>query len=170
MHVEKYRWQQALLHWASAALILWVLISGFVVAHFEVAPRTFDLVSFANVALSTLYIPVFLLRWVLHLRWSKPVHLHHDRLMRCVAALVHEGLYAVTGFVLLSGVLMMTREIDVFGWFAIAPLLSDSGWQALWFTLHIIACVVLVMLLVMHIGAVMMHELLGRRVLRRMLP
>lgn len=98
------------------------------------------------------------------------MHLHHDRLMRCVAALVHEGLYAVTGFVLLSGVLMMTREIDVFGWFAIAPLLSDSGWQALWFTLHIIACVVLVMLLVMHIGAVMMHELLGRRVLRRMLP
>lgn len=170
MHVEKYRWQQALLHWASAALILWVLVSGFAVAHLEVAPRTFDLISFVNVALSTLYIPVFLLRWLLHLRWSKPQSLHHDRLMRFVAVLVHEGLYWVTGFVLLSGVLMMKRQIDVFGWFSIPPLLSDPGWQGTWFTLHIGACVLLAVLLVMHIGAVLMHELLGRRVLRRMLP
>ncbi|MDH0730838.1 cytochrome b/b6 domain-containing protein [Pseudomonas sichuanensis] len=170
MQVEKYRWQQALLHWVSAVLILWLLISGFVIAHLDVASRTFDLVAFANVALSTLYIPVFLLRWVLSLRWSKPAHLHHERSMRFVAVLVHEGLYVVTGFVLLSGVLMMNREIDVFGWFSIAPLLGDPGWQALWFTLHIAACVVLAVLLVLHIGAVMMHELLGRRVLRRMLP
>lgn len=170
MQVEKYRWQQALLHWASAALILWVLISGFVVAHLDVAPRTFEVVSFANVALSTLYIPVFVLRWWLHLCLIKPASLHHDRVMRVVTVLVHESLYLTTGFVLLSGVLMMKREIDVFGGFAIAPLLSDPGWQALWFTLHIGACMVLAALVLMHVGAVMMHELLGRRVLRRMLP
>lgn len=169
MQVEKYRWQQVLLHWVSAVLILWVLISGFFVAYFDVAPRTFDLVAFVNVSLSTLYIPVFLLRWLLHLCWSKPAHPCYGRLMRCMAMLVHEGLYVVTGFVLLSGVLMMTREIDVFGWFAFAPLFSDTGRQALWLKLHIGACVLLSVLLVMHIGAAIMHEVLGRRVLRRML-
>jgi cytochrome b561 len=170
MPIEKYRWQQALLHWVSAALILWLLVSGFAVAYLDVAPRTFNLVSFTNVAMSTLFIPVFLLRWLLRLRWGSPAGFHHDRRMKFVAELVHQGLYWTTGFVLLSGVLMMKHEIDVFGWFSFPPLLSDPAGQALWFTLHIGGCLVLAALLVMHIGAVVMHELCGRRVLRRMWP
>ncbi|WHL29003.1 cytochrome b/b6 domain-containing protein [Pseudomonas juntendi] len=71
---------------------------------------------------------------------------------------------------LLSGVLMMDRPIDVFGWFTLAPLLSEPFWHGLWFKVHICACLLLALGVSVHIGAVVLHELAGRRVLRRMLP
>lgn len=170
MRIEKYRWQQMFLHWISAALILWLLCSGFAIAYLNVAPQTHAFIAFINVALSAVFIPLFLLRWLLHLYWAKPRSLHHDERLKRLAELAHTGLYWVTAIVLLSGVLMMNRDIDVFGWLSIAPLVTDIYWQDLWHVVHRVSCMVLAALVVMHVAAVVMHELCGRRVLRRMLP
>ncbi|WHL29004.1 hypothetical protein QJS63_06505 [Pseudomonas juntendi] len=72
MQARKYAWQQILLHWVSALVIIWVLLSGFYVAHLNVTPTTFHLVAFVNVAMTTLFIPIFLLRWLLRRTLFKP--------------------------------------------------------------------------------------------------
>lgn len=165
-----YCWQQILLHWVSAWVIGWTLVSGFYISVFDVEPSTARFVGFVNVGLTTLFIPVFLLRWLVRLLMARPVAVNDNTLARRAAHIVHQGMYWVTAMVLLSGVLMMDREIDVFGWFGIAPLLSDPSWLSAWLTLHVAANVVLALAVVMHVGAVVMHELAGRRVLRQMLP
>lgn len=170
MHDEKYAWPQILLHWVSAIVIVWLLISGFLIAYVDVGPAAHAVISFANVALGTLYIPVFMLRWLCSLLHAKPRSTHHNARFRALATAVHLGLYWSTAAVLLSGVLMMNRAIDLFGWASIAPVVADPAWQARWFTVHIASCVVLAVLLLMHVGAVLMHQMLGRQVLRRMLP
>lgn len=170
MNTESYSWPRVLLHWISAAVILWVLVSGFWVSHMEVERSTFDRVAFINVAVSTLYIPLFVLRWLFRHIHHCPPSLHADWRGRLLACAVHVALYWVTALVLVSGVLMMKHEIDVFGWLTIKPLLQQPFWHEVWFDLHLISCVCLAVLLCLHIGAVLLHELAGRRVLRRMLP
>lgn len=43
-----------------------------------------------------------------------------------------------------------------------------SALMALFVTIHVGSCLVLSLLIVMHVGAVIFHELCGHRVLRRM--
>lgn len=165
-----YCWQQILLHWVSALVIGWALVSGFYVSVFDVEPATAHLVGFVNVGLTTLFIPVFLLRWLMRHLKARPRALNEHALARQMAHVVHAGLYWLTAVVLLSGVLMMDRAIDVFGWFTIEPWLTDPFWLRAWFTLHITANALLALAVALHVGAVALHELAGRRVLRRMLP
>lgn len=170
MQIHKYCWQQILLHWVSALVIGWALVSGFYVAGFDVEPATAHLVGFVNVGLTTLFIPIFLLRWLVRLVKARPGALNENPRARRAAQAVHEGMYWLTALVLLSGVLMMDRAIDVFGWFAISPLISDPSWLSAWLKLHVAANVVLTLVVALHVGAVILHECSGRQVLRRMLP
>ncbi|MEX7643183.1 hypothetical protein, partial [Stenotrophomonas maltophilia] len=89
-----------LLHWVSALVIIWVLLSGFYVAHLSVTPTTFHLVAFVNVAMTTLFIPIFLLRWLLRRTLFKPGSLEGAARGERIAHLVHEGLYWTTAIVL----------------------------------------------------------------------
>jgi cytochrome b561 len=72
------------------------------------------------------------------------------------------------GTVLLTGVLMMDRPINVFGVIEIVQPLSDPRLIALFVSFHTWTCVVLALLLAAHIGAVIVHEACRHRVLRRM--
>ena len=170
MQVDKYCWQQILLHWVSALVIGWAMVSGFYVSAFDVAPATAHLVGFVNVGLTTLFIPIFLLRWLMRWVKARPGAVNENRRARRVAHVVHEVLYWLTALVLLTGVLMMDRAIDVFGWFAISPLISDPSWLSTWLKLHVAANVLLTLVVALHVGAVVLHEVSGRKVLRRMLP
>ena len=51
MTVSGYSRQRVLLHWLSAAVILWTLLSGFFVAGFEVPAHMKESVAFFNVGL-----------------------------------------------------------------------------------------------------------------------
>lgn len=170
MQKHIYCWQQILLHWVSAVVILWALVSGFYVSGFTVEPATARWVGFVNVGLTTLFIPVFLLRWLMRYLKPRPCVPNENPLLRRIAHVVHEGIYWLTALVLTSGVLMMDRAIDVFGWFAIAPLLTDPFWLSAWFTLHIAANAALALVVALHVGAVAMHEFAGGRVISRMIP
>lgn len=170
MQQHTYCWQQILLHWVSAVVIVWALVSGFYVSGFTVESATAQWVAFVNVGLTTLFIAVFLLRWLLRYLKPRPCALNENPVARRIAGIVHEGIYWLTALVLASGVLMMDREIDVFGWFAIAPWLTDPFWLSAWVTLHIASNVALGLAVALHVGAVAIHEFAGRRVLGRMLP
>lgn len=158
------------MHWISALVICWTLVTGFYVASFDVEAATAHFIGFVNVSLTTLFVPIFLTRWLVRLFKARPSAVHEEPFGRLMAHVVHEGLYWITAVVLLSGVLMMDRPIDVFGWFAFAPLLSDPFWLKTWLKLHIVASSLLAVSVLLHVGAVILHEFYGRRVLRRMLP
>ncbi|MCE5975631.1 cytochrome b [Pseudomonas sp. JR33AA] len=170
MSQDKYAWQQVLLHWISALVIGWALVSGFYVSLVGVQPSRADFIGFVNVGLTTLFIPIFLMRWLLRVFMPRPGTVHQSVAGRRIAHFVHEGLYWLTAVVLLSGVLMMDRPIEVFGWFAIAPLLVDPSWLDAWLKLHIATSTLLAGAMLLHVAAVVLHELSGRRILRRMLP
>jgi cytochrome b561 len=70
--------------------------------------------------------------------------------------------------VLVTGVLMMDRPINVFGLVEIPQPLGNSFLIAQFTTVHVWACGVLSALIALHVGAVIVHEICGRRVLRRM--
>jgi cytochrome b561 len=168
MTVSGYCSQRICLHWVSAAVIVWTLASGFYVAGVDVPAQTGQWIAFTNVSLTTVFIPFFVWRsclFVIHLR---DMRLSAMTLGEQLAFFFHSLIYLTVGVVLLTGVLMMDRPIDVFALFKIAQPLSDPTLIAQFFTVHVWVCVALSVLVVGHVGAVIVHELNGRRVLRRM--
>jgi len=89
-------------------------------------------------------------------------------LMEKLALFAHTLIYIAVTVVLVTGVLMMDRPIDVFGVFEISQPLADPALISRFVTIHIGSCLVLLLLIVVHVGAVIVHETCGHRVLRRM--
>src|SRR5438046_770558 len=125
MNKTDYSGRQKFLHWLSAVVILWALISGFYVSLFDVSLVDKEWVSFVNVSLTTLYVPFFILRFyfafVHHHSVSKRCH----SLVECLALIVHVLIYLAVSVVLITGVLMMDRAISVFDFFFIPRPLDD---------------------------------------------
>lgn len=168
MTVSGYSRQRVLLHWLSAAVILWTLLSGFLVAGFEVSAHIKESVAFFNVSLTTVFIPFYLWRLILFFTHARFSGMKSLSLVEVLALFAHALIYLFVGAVLVTGVLMMDRPIDVFGVIEIGQPLSDPQLIALFVTVHTWVCVVLSLLLVAHIGAVIVHEACNHRVLQRM--
>jgi cytochrome b561 len=168
MTVSGYSRQRVWLHWLSAAVIMWTLVSGFYVASVPVSPWIKQSVAFLNVSLTTVFIPFFV--WRLFFFVSHARHLSVKPLSRVdsLVLFAHTLIYLNVSIVLVTGMLMMDRPIDVFGIFEIAQLLSNPELIALFFAIHVWACVALSLLVALHVGAVILHEACGHRVLRRM--
>ncbi|MNJ44116.1 hypothetical protein D3C77_391550 [compost metagenome] len=83
--------------------------------------------------------------------------------------IAHWVIYLVISIVLITGVLMMDRPITVFDLFFIPQPLNDPYWIGLFFIVHIWSCAVLALLVAVHVAAVFRHEVVGHRVLKRML-
>ncbi|MFS0825468.1 cytochrome b [Pseudomonas phoenicis] len=166
--VERYSWEQVLLHWISAVVILWTLSSGFYVAYAKVDDATHAWVGWVNVSTTTLFIPIFVLRCVVRMLKSVPASLDRNPRSRLAAHIAHQALYWLTALVLLSGVLMMKGAIDVFGWWHIPAPVTDAAWQARWFTVHIASCFALAAVVALHLAAVVLHQSRGHAILRRM--
>lgn len=165
-----YSLPQILLHWVSAAVILWTLTSGFYVAMANVAPETKHLVGFINVSLTALLIPVFVLRVYFFFAHKVSHGASASGWAAYAAWLVHVALYVLTAIVLATGVLMMERDINIFGWVSFTQPLNDPYWTHWFEGIHIFSCLLLSALVALHIAAVIKHEFSGARVLRRMLP
>ena len=168
MTVLGYSTQRVWLHWVSAAVIIWTLVSGFYVAFVDVPARVGERVAFINVSLTTVFIPFFVWRLFIFVVHARQASVNTLSPMEKLALFVHTLIYLTVTVVLVTGVLMMDRPIDVFGWVDIAQLLSDPALIALFATIHVWSCLVLSLLIAMHVGAVIFHELCGHRVLRRM--
>lgn len=167
MNKEKYCWQLALLHWLSALVIIWTLVSGFSVSMLNVDPGTFERVALVNSVVGTLFIPVFVLRCYFRVTAPLPKDVNDEGWKALAAHFSHLSLYGLTAVVLLSGILMMERGIYL-GVFTLEPMLKDRFWLGLWFDVHVFGCALLAALVMLHVAAVTKHELSGRRILRRM--
>lgn len=162
-----YSRRRVLLHWVSAAIILWALVSGFYLAFNPVSASTEQWVGSLNVSLTTLFIPLFVWRaclffGALEARGTAPSFTQR------LALAVHALIYLIIGIVLVTGVLMMKSAISVFGLVRIPQPLGDPALIELAHTLHTLSCAGLSVLVALHLCAVLWHEFSGRRVVRRM--
>ncbi|MCP1453814.1 cytochrome b [Pseudomonas kilonensis] len=162
-----YSRRRVLLHWVSAAIILWALVSGFYVAFNPVSASTEQWVGSLNVSLTTLFIPFFVWRACLFFG-ALEARRTASSFTQWLALAVHTLIYLVIGIVLVTGVLMMKSAISVFGIVHIPQPLGDPALIELANTLHTLSCAGLSVLVALHLCAVLWHEFSGRRVVRRM--
>lgn len=159
------------LHWCFALIIIWATVSGFANALFQLPPSMANAITFINVSLTTLLIPFFFVRVYLALAHPAPEeHADIGTGSQLLAKLGHLALYCCTALVLLTGVLMMDRPIDFFGVLSIPQPFEEPLLQAFFNSVHRACCIVLALLVLGHIGAVVLHQLRGHKVLQRMLP
>lgn len=159
-----------LLHWLSAATILWLMISGLAVVGLDRAstPRLF--VDAVNPVLGALFLPIFIARAALYVR-SRPFHQRvsapREQQMMVAGQVV---LYACVFVVLLTGLLMMPagwklmNVIPAYGRAVGDDVRSSSA------TLHFWADGALACLVAGDVAMVVVHEMRGRPVLYRVLP
>ena len=166
MASTRYSPAQIVLHWLSAAFIIWALVMGSSVMLLDVTPGFKATIAGLNVSLSILFIPIFAFRTWLRLGHVRQ-HGHRDG--ERLAGVIHNVIYAVTALVLLTGVLMMNRPIQVFDWVTLPQPILDPLWDHRFHTLHAGCNALLAMLVALHVLAVVKHQAAGTPVLRRML-
>ncbi len=169
MDNSKYHWQQIYLHWISAVVILWGLVTGFYVAFTKPDPLIANWIGFVNVSLTTLFIPFFILRIWFFFKFGKPAAARKTQGYQLAYA-VHMLIYFNILIVLVSGVLMMERPINVFNIIQFSQPLTDTALTYQFNLLHKYSCMSLSLLVFGHICAVAHHHYFGRLILKRMWP
>jgi cytochrome b561 len=165
----RYSGTRILLHWLSAAVIIWASVTGFLAAHHphDAFRRAIDLI---NPQIATLFMPVFLCRTALFLR-SRPWQQARRSAWPARAALAgHAMLYAMIMAVLVSGLLMMPGPWRLLGLLPMPGLPAGNAALPALGHLHRLCCAVLGMLVLGHVAAVALHHRAGDPVLRRMRP
>ena len=165
MNHSKYTCAQVTLHWLSAFIILWSLSAGSYVALFNVSADLKLTITALNISLTTLFIPFFIVRIYLRLNHLRKYSSGPGELL---ATFVHNVIYLVTGMVLLTGVLMMDRPITVFNWLTVPQLITSPQLLRGLHAAHQQSTEVLGLLVLLHLLAVVKHEVSGNRILKRM--
>lgn len=165
---EKYNRTQVTLHWISAVVIIWGTLSGFYVALFDSTGQHKDWVGFLNVSLTTMFIPVFIFRLWWAKRSGKPKNALLTRREQRLSLYGHLLIYINISVVMVTGVLMMERDINVFNIIAFSQPLHDPVLTSLFNKMHKYSCATLGLLVAGHILAVIKHHHKGRNLLRRM--
>lgn len=158
------------LHWLSAIVILWASISGLYIAYFELESNIKSRILSFNVSITTVFIPFFF--WRIYHRIKHGVPTPHSKMSTLEVKLAHLGhttLYVLISVVLVSGVLMMGHDILVFELFTIPQPLQGKTSIQFFESLHFYSCRLLALLVICHLAALIKHEVMGKRILRRMM-
>jgi cytochrome b561 len=157
-------------HWLSALVILWATFSGFLIISLSMDENTKHQIEQFNIAITAIFIPVFFLRIVHRLRTIAPPH--NEQLAKyevTIAKVMHTLLYVLVSTVLVSGILMMEHDIHIFSFIQFDALISNKGITAVFKTLHDISTRLLAIGILLHLLALIKHEVLGHRILKRMI-
>jgi len=167
---EKYDITARSLHWISALVILWSTISGFYLILFSIEESIKHQISELNVSIAVVFIPFFCWRVIHRVKHGIPSYgnLLSERVAK-IAVAMHILLYTMVTIVLLSGILMMEKDFTVFNLFSIPRLIDTAETQKFFGIVHIYATRILAVCIIIHVLAVVKHEISGTRILRRML-
>lgn len=168
MSLRTYTVIQKVLHGVSAVLIVWLLISGFYVALVDVTAPSKQFVNELNISLSLLLTGVIVPRLFISFGRGIQAVVDSRQWMPWLAFIIHTLIYLTVITVLVTGVLMMSGPISFFNVIDFPHPLTSPVWIARFALLHTQACAVLALLVTVHIGAVIKHQLSGRATLQRM--
>ncbi|MGX5079618.1 cytochrome b [Enterobacter mori] len=166
----KYSKRQMFLHWLSAAIIIWAIASGFYVALFQPLAAVREWITFFNVSITTVFIPFFIWRVVCAMTHKKPVEIELSARQSKMAHWGHMMLYTNISVVMVTGVLMMDRDINVFHFFTFPQPINHLKLIAIFKSIHIYSCLTLALLVTGYILAVIKHSLSGKKIFMKMLP
>lgn len=167
---EKYGGVAIALHWATAVLIVILLVSGFrAAATIDPIQKAAILRAHAPLGIAVLVLTLARLGWLLVDGKPAPVA-GMPRLQRIAAKAVHLLLYVAVVLMAATGIGMFLLSGAGKVVFGAGGALPDF-WQYQPRLEHFIAARVLIGLLVLHIGAALYHHFVARDgLIRRMLP
>jgi cytochrome b561 len=166
--LPRYSLPQIWLHWVSAVIIIWATLSGFYIGLLNHDIQLKSWIGSLNVSLTTIYIPLFILRLWFAWHHGRPGDNLLSHKEEKLAAAGHMLLYSNIAFVLITGVMMMDTPIKVFGLFELPHPIDDTSVTGFFKHVHIISCITLGVLVVGHVVAVVKHHLKGKPLLKRM--
>jgi superoxide oxidase len=167
-HAPAYSRSQIILHWLSAAVILWASCSGFIAGTRAVGDSLRIYIDSFNPQLTTLFIPFFLWRVVLYLRTQPWRGWRALPWGARFAAMGHGALYACISAVLASGFLMMPAPWRLAGVLPMPHFVHDAATLQILGVLHRSFCACLAVLTCGHLLAVLKHHAAGEPILNRM--
>jgi cytochrome b561 len=163
---RRYSKTRIVLHWLSAAVILWATFSGFGVALLEQNDPFRQWVESFNPQLTSLFIPFF--AWRLWLAFNAPRHPVTHNVQARLASAAHKAIYAAVAGVLITGVLMMSHPVTLLALIPMPQLIHSPVALLELHEVHHALCAVLAGLVALHLAAVALHQVRGKSVLRRM--
>lgn len=162
--IEKYDLKTRALHWISAVIIIWATITGTYISILDTSKETIEVISFINVSSTTILIPIFLARIINRIKTDKT-----SKTTNKTAELVHDMMYIIISVVLISGILMMDRDINIFNLVTVPRIIMDKETNEMCHTIHTIFSRILGSLILIHLLAVAKHEYTGNRILGKMI-
>jgi cytochrome b561 len=169
VNLNRYPFMWRILHWLSALVIVWAMSSGFYILFAQPEKQVIHTIANFNVSVTLLFVPIFLIRLIMSYIVEKPITPQLVESQQRLAHKVHRLMYFVVCTVLISGILMMERNMIIFSAFELTPFLSKGVITEGFFMLHRMANFLLVLLLAAHITAVIKHQLNGIPILRKMI-
>lgn len=159
-----------ILHWVLAVGIIYASMVGYGL-HFISDPQVFTFFSELNMSLATVMTLLMIVRFTWRFfRPSVPYGEHIQGNKKGLVILLHEIFYLIIFVVLISGFLMLQEGYRLFGVFSIPQPLHNLEVNLFFFTIHRYSCVVLGLMLLMHVAAVIKHQLFDKQnILSRML-
>lgn len=157
-------------HWIFAVAIIYTSIAGYTLAQLSDGPVR-EFLSRLNMSIATVLILLFPLRVIWKFVRTEPRALAHvsatqSRLAHGAHALIYMTIFAV----LTSGFLMVPDGYSFFGLVEIHTPFAKGALTDQLFIIHRASCALLAALVVLHVLAVVKHQLINRvDVLRRML-
>lgn len=167
--LNRYPLVWRILHWISAAVILWAMGSGFYILLVRPSEAMIHAIADFNVSVTLLFVPIFIVRLVVSQIAEKPLTPQLVDRQQQLAHRVHTIMYIAVSTVLISGVLMMERKMMIFGWLELNAVLPVGPITESFFILHRAANILLTLLLLAHILAVVKHQVNGIPILRKMI-
>ncbi|WP_165096752.1 MULTISPECIES: cytochrome b [unclassified Caballeronia] len=168
--LDRYDGVARFFHWVFAAGIIYASITGYTLAQLSAGPER-DFLSRLNMSIATVLIVLFPLRVCWKFVRIEPRALPDvSELQNELAHRVHILMYLTIFAVLVSGFLMVPNGYSFFGLVEIhTPFVKGALTDKL-FVIHRASCALLAGLVVLHVLAVVKHQLITRNnVLRRML-
>ena len=168
--LDRYDGVTRLFHWVFAAGIIYASVAGYTLAQLSSGPER-DFLSRLNMSIATVLIVLFPLRVCWKVVRIEPRALPGvSDVQLALARRVHILIYITIFAVLASGFLMVPNGYSFFGLVEIhTPFVKGALTDKL-FVIHRASCALLAGLVVLHVLAVIKHQLIARNdVLRRML-
>ncbi|WP_233889226.1 cytochrome b [Paraburkholderia flagellata] len=168
--LDRYDGVARFFHWTFAASIIYASIAGYTLARIGSGP-VHDFLSQLNMSIGTVLLVLFPFRvgWKLirpELRELPGVSVWQQSLARFIHGVIYVTIFAV----LISGFFMVSNGYSFFGLFEIRTPFQKGQLTDKLFAMHRVSCATLAGLVMLHVLAVIKHQLLARNdVLRRML-
>lgn len=168
-YAPRYDKFSRILHWVLAIGIIYASIVGYSL-HFVADPQVFKFFSELNMSLATLMTALMVIRFIWRFfRPSVPYGAQLQGHKKALVVLLHEIFYLIIFVVLISGFLMLEHDYSLFGLVQVPQPLNNLEVNRFFFTVHRYSCIALAGMILMHIGAVIKHQVLDKNpILSRM--